>query len=165
MTQESLLRFLERIFCHWIFEIHSISIPYRVFKSPFESALTESLGQYNGAPPEFCMVSTYVAATGVDNQLSPSKLFLHWGASNIRMLNRSGREHPEVGSIESCYKQVRTGTFTEYEGLVNFQNGPIRVFVSENYLEENSTYRFVRTSERRLPSSGRVIRVFGATRI
>jgi len=80
------------------------------------------------------------------------------------MLDCSGGKHPEVGSVKSCYKQVHTGTFTEYEGLVNFQDGPVRVFVSEDYLEENSTYRFVRTSERRLPSSGRVIRVFEATR-
>jgi len=53
MTQKDLLRFLERVFCHWIFEIHSISIPYWVFKNPFEPNLTESLGRDDGAPPNF----------------------------------------------------------------------------------------------------------------
>jgi len=64
MTRKGLLKFLERIFCHWIFEIHSISIPCWVFKSPFESTLTESLGRDNGAPPNFYKVGNFSRQLG-----------------------------------------------------------------------------------------------------
>jgi hypothetical protein len=165
MTQKDFLVFLERIFCHWIFEINSVSILIWVFNLHFELALTESLGRHNGAPPNFYTVSSFSTLTGDDNLLSPSRTFFDPEVTNLYMLDCSGGKHPEVGSVESCYKQIHKGIFTEYEGLVNFQNSPIRVFVSEGYLEEPSIYRFVRTSERRIPSLGRVIRVFEATRI
>lgn len=73
--------------------------------------------------------------------------------------------HPEVGSIITCCKKTNTGTFTTYEGLVCFQDGSIRVFVAERAMEKYVVYRFVRTSERQLPHSGRVIRVFKAIKL
>jgi len=163
MTQKVLMEFLERIFRHWIFETHSVSIPSWVFNHHFELALTESLGRHIGTPVVFYLTKTVILVTGDDNQISPPKNFFNWLLLYVYM-DCCGN-HPEYGSVERCYKRVNTATFTKYEGLVNFQNGPVRIFVSERYLEDGSNYQFIRTNERRLPSSGRVIRVFEATKI
>lgn len=77
MTQKVLMEFLERIFCHWIFETHSVSIPSWVFNHHFELALIESLGRHICTPVVFCLTNIVTSLTGDDNQLSPRKIFVN----------------------------------------------------------------------------------------